>query len=281
MSFINNALKMEGRKLSKPKKTKGVQESKAVQIEYYKKLKLLTNELKRSVREEVIPYLEQNERLYKSTKDGYADDLVVVFERLRNKFFNITSFANSTASEMVSNTDKKNKDKLYRSVNNAIGIDFNQVIAEEGLEDFTKSQIQKNATLIKSIPEDFFKEIETIVYNGVSEGKSYKNITKQITGIKNINSTFGKLEKRIKLIARNETSTINSQITKKRYENLGIKRAIWRTSLDERTRPCHRAREGKEYDLAVGLYSSCDGKTLQVGIEINCRCYSEGIIEFD
>jgi len=74
------------------------------------------------------------------------------------------------------------------------------------------------------------------------------------------------------MIARTQISTFNSLTSKARAQNLGITTAIWKASSDERVRPCHQARDGKEYLLSEGLYSSCDGKTLQAGTDYNCRC---------
>ena len=58
-------------------------------------------------------------------------------------------------------------------------------------------------------------------------------------------------------------------------------KAIWKTAKDERVRPCHNAREGKEFNIKDGLYSSCDGNTIKPGEEINCRCVARYIVDFD
>ena len=103
-------------------------------------------------------------------------------------------------------------------------------------------------------------------------------VLKQISG-NNPSSVFNKMNNRINTIARTEVAKLNSQITNKRLSNLGIVRAVWDATLDNRARDCHRARDGKEYDISVGLYSSCDGKTLQPAEEINCRCVARPIVD--
>ena len=66
---------------------------------------------------------------------------------------------------------------------------------------------------------------------------------------------------------------------KKAEKKLGIKKAVWRTSADERVRASHEARDGKEFELSEGLYSSVDGKTLLPGTDYNCRCSYRMILE--
>ena len=84
-----------------------------------------------------------------------------------------------------------------------------------------------------------------------------------------------------KFTARNQIGNFNSLTTKIRAQNLGITQAIWRTSRDERVRPCHKVRDGKAFDLATGLYSSCDGLSLLPGVDFQCRCDYELVIPED
>ena len=246
-----------------------------MEIEYYKSLKAYVNEIKKYTREELLPALKKLQSRY--IADSYADDLKRIFENMQVRFASTAPLF--MASSIVKKVEKINAERTARTLNASLGIDVSGLLQTEGIQAFTEAQIAKNAQLIKSIPQEFQKQIETIVYNGVTSGQNYTQIAKQIAGRKDISSVFGKLDNRVKLIARNERSTINAQITKKRQEELGIKRAVWRTSDDERVRPCHAIRNGKEYDISKGLYSSCDGKTLFPGEEINCRCIAIPKIE--
>lgn len=275
----------KAKKLKKPPKLKGIKEPKAVEREYIKLLKQLTAELKRDVRENILPLLKDA----KLTTDS-TDDILIALANLSAKFANITSFANSTSNIIVDKIDKSNKQRFLNSVNQSIGVDLTDIIQEENLSDLVALQKSKNVSLIKSIPQEFIKDIEVIVQNGLADGLRHEAIAKQISGIKDINSVFGKLENRVKLIARNEVSTINSSISKKRSENLGITKGIWRTARDERVRgnpsgkypdskDNHWALEGVEFDLSKGAKDPRSGKMIFPGQPINCRCYFESIIE--
>jgi len=204
-------------------------------------------------------------------KDGIGDQLGVIFRRLNGLFTGTAtaSFAQVAASQMVEKVGTANKNKFDRTVARATGVDLGSIITSEGLEDFTALSVNKNVSLIKSLPEEYLKQVETIVNNGVVSGAKYKTIEKEIAAKTGANS---KLANRIKTIARNEVQTINSQITLRRSESLGIKKGIFRTSEDERVRKCHDELNEVEFIIAKGAWSKTCQKFIQRGITyINCR----------
>lgn len=213
-------------------------------------------------------------------KDGFADDLEVIFNRLNAQFTGTltTAFAENTAATAVGATVISNKKKFDRTVRAATGVDLTSIITTEGIDDFVKLSINKNVSLIKSLPEEYLTQVETIVNNGVVSGARYSTIEKEI--IAKTNSANSKLANRIATIARNEIQTINSQISLRRSEALGINKGIYRTSEDERVRTCHDELNGKEYEIAKGAWSPSCQKYIQPGItDINCRCSFSPIIE--
>lgn len=233
-----------------------------------------------AVREQVLPFLNANKSTY--TIDGIGDQLGIIFSKLNQQFTGviIAGFAKNTATSMVEKTSKNNKDKFDKSIHRATGVDLGSVITAEGLEDFLSLSINKNVSLIKSLPEEYLKQVETIVNNGVVNGARFSTIAKQITSA--TGSANSKLANRIKTIARNEIQTINAQITLRRSDALGITRGIYRTSEDERVRPCHAELNGVEFELKKGAWSKSCGRFIQPGItDINCRCSYSPIIEVD
>lgn len=259
------------------KKATPVKSLRGLELRYQRELNKLGRALIKVINEEVLPFLKANQETY--VIDGIGDQLAVIFNRLNENFTGTitTSFAQLTASQMVERTAKNNKDKFDRSVGRATGVDLGSIITTEGLEDFMSLSINKNVSLIKSLPEEYFKQIETIVNNGVVNGARFNTIAKEIAS-----KTNRKLSNRIKTIARNEVQTINSQLTLRRSENLGITKGIYRTSEDERVRPCHAELNGVEFELKKGAWSKSCGRFIQPGItDINCRCSYSPIIEVD
>jgi len=268
---------------------KGIQEPRIVEREYLKMLKRLVAELKNDVRENIIPLLKTSTLDSNMTTDGVAE-ILAALNRLRDKFSNITGFADSTSNIIVDQIERSNKSKFFTNVKSSIGVNLEDIIAQEGLSDIVALQKNKNVSLIKSIPQEFIKNIEVVVQNGISAGLRPEEIGRQIAGIKNISSVFGKLENRIKLIARSEVSNINNQISKRRAQEVGVTRGIWRTAKDERVRgnpggkypnskQDHWSLEGKEFDLSKGIKDPRSGEIIFPGSKPNCRCIFESIID--
>lgn len=240
-----------------------------IEREYLIQLNKLGKGLVTSVRADVINYLKENytpESVLKETPESLINNSV----RLSLIKENLNTFASSSASRMVNNVNRTNKTKFNNSILRVTGVDIGSVVNEEKLNDFLNISISKNVSLIKSIPEQYLTQVETIVSNGLLNGLRYSTVEKQIIAATGAN---GKLARRIKTIARNEVQTINSQLTLQRSLFLGVTQGIYRTSEDEIVRPCHAELNGVTYDLTVGAWSKTCKKYIQPGItDINCRC---------
>lgn len=245
-------------------------------VQYFKRLNKLTEAMRKDVRDQLIPLLKSLENQYAT--DGYADQITQMVASLSLKYGNITSIlAKQTAESVVGSVAAKNQKGFNASINKAVGVDLSNVLFDEGLEDFLEAQVNKNVSLIKSIPDEYFKSIETVVMNGTVNGLRWESIARQIGGIKDISSVNGKLQNRIKLIARNETSNINASINKRRQEQLGIEKFKWQTAQDERVRQSHAKINGDVY--AWDDLPTVDGVKTSPGQPINCRCIAIPVIE--
>lgn len=257
----------------------------AVELEYYKQLKQLANEMKKDINETILPILENVSLDSKYTKDVGVTDLLSALNILQGKYSNIFAFASRVANSVVSKLLNMGNDKFRKTLEGAYGVDVGRMINQNKLNDLVALQRRKQEVLIKSIPAQFFNQIEMIIQNGVSGNKTYKSIAKEIKGISGISSVYGKLDSRIKTIARNEISTINANLNNARAESAGITRATWQTSGDERVRGInpkdsqdHESLDGEEFDIKVGLRDPRSGEMVTPGSEINCRCQAIYII---
>ena len=270
-----------------------IKESKRIQLEYLRELRKLANSLKKQVREKIIPMLKTSQ-VTEVTTDSVSS-IIAQLELLRNDMLNVTPFADRVSKEVVESVNTNSKNKFLAGVNAAVGVNLTRVLKEENLTDIVALQRQKNKVLIKSIPEEFLKGVEITVQNGLAQGLRPEAIAKQLNGIKGISSVFGKLDNRVKMIARNEISTINANINKARFQNLGIKIYQWKTAQDDRVRPDHNVMNNKYCkfeddsvyadslkDAKAGKWkkrASIGGVQLGTGIDFNCRCASIAIIE--
>lgn len=274
--------------LPKPKNSKKVRPQKAsrtIENKYRSIINKLANGLKKDVRELVLPILNRDKKLY---QDSLSDDLATTIAMLKQKYSGITKSYVADITQIVNSLNRVQKSKFINNINSAVSVDLEQILHNENLEDFVSMQINKNVSLVKSIPDYFFKQIEAEIYNGVSNGAAYGSIAKRINGVKDISSVFGKLSNRTKFIARNEVENINSALVKKRSEKVGLKKFIWQTSRDERVRgnpagtypnaKCsHYKLDGKVFTWADG--ANCGTKVIYPGSDFNCRCVAINIIE--
>lgn len=264
-----------------PKKTKkltAVKATKGQEMEYRKELNKLGRELIKAINNEVLPFLKSNEEEY--VLDGISRQLSSIFRKLNERFTGniVASFSKSTASKIINKLSLTNRERFNKSLANATGVDLGNILSEGDLDEFVNSSIEKNVSLIKTLPEEYLKQVEVIVRNGLTNGDRYSTIAKQIQS--RVGSANSKLSNRIKTIATNEMQTINAQLTLRRSSKLGITKGIYRTVEDERVRPCHKELNGVIYELNKGAWSKTCQKYIQPGItDINCRCTYSPIFE--
>ena len=278
----------------KPKTLSLLKTPRAVELEYYKQLKQLANEMKKDINETILPILENVSLDSKYTKDVGVADLLSALNILQGKYSNIFSFASRVANSIVSRLLNMGNDKFRKTLESAYGVDVGRMINQNKLNDLVALQRRKQEVLIKSIPSQFFNQIEMIIQNGVSGNKTYKAIANEIKGISGISSTFGKLDNRIKLIARQEVSVINESLNVARAKSADISLYTFQTSGDERVRESHQVMDGKVCkidddtvyadsveDANAGNWknrSSIGGVELAPRFDYSCRCNSIFII---
>jgi SPP1 gp7 family putative phage head morphogenesis protein len=170
------------------------------------------------------------------------------------------------SQQMLAKLDKKSREEFYKRVAAKTGINVADLIAKEGMKSTTNALVAETAQWIKTLRDDTFQKFTNNTLFAMSQGESLDTIVSQFDDV------VAERKNHAKFLARNQVQNYNSITTKIRAQNLGITKAIWETAGDERVRPAHEDREGKEFDLAEGLYSSEDGLYLLPGTDYNCRC---------
>lgn len=134
-----------------------------------------------------------------------------------------------------------------------------------------QSVIGEQVGLIKSIPEQYLRDVEGMVMRSVSAGRDLKALSDELQ------DRYGLTQKRAALIASDQANKAHAMMERARQDDLGIKKAIWMHSHGGRQpRPSHVAFDGKEYDINEGAL--IDGKRIWPGTEINCRCSCRAVI---
>lgn len=133
--------------------------------------------------------------------------------------------------------------------------------------------VEQNVGLIKSIPRRYFEDLQQLVMGNVRAGRRASVIQAEIE------QRYPRYARNAELIARDQTAKLNSEITRKRHEALGITQYIWRTAKDDRVRPRHRELEGQvfSYDKPP-VVDHRSGRRANPGEDYQCRCTAEPVI---
>lgn len=168
------------------------------------------------------------------------------------------------ASSFMKNLNQVNKTNMEQQ-GRVRGIEL--TATESWLAPFMKENIQKNVVYITNIRDEYTHKIESIIYEGIKDGSSYKTIREQLE------EQIGMSQRRAKFIAVDQSGTLFGQMTAQRHKNMGVMKFKWRTSKDERVRDYHKVLEDKIFSYedppSVGL----------PGEDFHCRCIALPIFD--
>lgn len=142
--------------------------------------------------------------------------------------------------------------------------------------DVLNATIQENVSLIKSIPQQYFTQVEGSVMRSVQAGRDLKSLSDDL--IKH----YGVTKRRAAFIARDQTNKATASLTRARQVESGITEAIWvHSGGGKEPRPTHAkaGRDKARYDIREGWYDPHEGKNIMPGELINCRCVSRAVVK--
>ena len=214
--------------------------------------------------------------LNKTTQEKFADvqvgNFANVFLSLSNKITKklLKRFNDKRIKKLVEtilgDVNKRNSGMFYGQIEKLTGISSKKLALTEGLKPHTSALILDTVQWMKKLRDETLELYTANSLRSMTLGQSLPQILEQFDGM------VEKRRNHAKFTARNQINNFNSIMTKTRAQNVGITKARWVTANDERVRPCHKVRDGKEFDLDKGLHSSCDGKWLLPGVDFQCRC---------
>lgn len=223
--------------------------------------------------------LELNQSTINKFEDAqtgnYAAVLTTLSNRIQKKL--LTRFSNKRikqlSKDVLSKNDKRSKQIFYERAGKEIGIDPAALIKRDGMSVDMNALILETSTWAQKLRDETLEMYTANTLRSMTLGEPIEDILKQYDGM------VEKRRNHAQFTARNQVNSFNSIMNKTRAQKLGITKATWVTAGDERVRHSHDARNGKEFDLSKGLYSSTDGKWLLPGTDFQCRCSYKMIID--
>lgn len=246
----------------------------AQQRRYAKRIKRrVLDDAMRLVRELLVPELErlaeQGSKVAatKPTTDARkGDDLGDIIDEINDVYFDkwtrkeFSKVVRPVAVEVEHFEQSQLNKTLSAALGEAISVDVvgNEPWVSGAIADFTR----ENVALIKTIPEQFFGELEKTLAREIADGSRWEDLAAAVE------ERYGVSESRAELIARDQVNKFNGDLARTRQTELGIDKFIWRTMGDERVRDEHVVLNGNTYSWE----DPPDGGP---GEAIQCRCYAE------
>ena len=243
--------------------------SKRIEIEFLKTLNVLSDLFN---------------KIAKSSGSDYEKYVRKMNEFQKSKQFD--KFVMSAVKRMVVPISSVNEDTWRKAAKKSMaGNLFYKLLLEEidkNHKTVIEQQIQDNANLIKTLPNDVAQKVVNDIYDATLKGDRASSIEKIIRDKTDQHSRAS-----ARLIARTEVAKTQAALTKARSEELGINWYVWRTALDgNRVRKSHRNMEGvlvnwNNPPSPEELVGEKSVGNYHAGNIWNCRCYSEPLLEIN
>lgn len=144
-------------------------------------------------------------------------------------------------------------------------------------DDVEIASVAQNTDLIKSIPEQYFKDISGIVMRAITTGQGAKTIAEHLQ------KQEGMVNRRATLIAYDQTRKVYTAVNKERMQALGLTKFKWLHSGGGQTpRPDHVKMDGNIYRFDdPPIIDRNTGERGFPGDAVNCRCTMAAVLEFE
>lgn len=152
-------------------------------------------------------------------------------------------------------------EEMTRQFRRVLGVD--PFIGAPAIEDAVRMAVVENVALIKSIPEQYFGQVEKSVFAHVRSGAPFDEL------VDDLQARYEVSVSRATMIARDQTAKMNGALTEVTQRSLGLTGYVWRTSGDARVRDTHADLDGKKFEWDAPPSVGHPGQ------DYNCRCDAE------
>lgn len=257
---------------TKPHTLKPTKPSKAIERDFAKKLKALTQKVNNSVSYFALASIAKN--LDKNAPTQLRFKLNALLKQWDSKVGDLAKiWAARFAKQIGDYVDLSMRGKIDKSLYTDIERAF--AVKKAQLKTAISSIYERNLYLIKSIPHDVISRYEQGFMNGIQnfDREALLKQAKQYEGIS---------LRRALLIARDQTSKATNDYHNARASELGFEYYIWQTSQDERVstgKGGHIHLNGRIYKYAepTAIIDSY-GNVGHCGQRVNCRCVGVSVL---
>jgi uncharacterized protein with gpF-like domain len=192
--------------------------------------KSIENEARRTLKGITKPIQLELEYIIDNMRDKSAREVGKELEAVKKNYdFQLETTAEQIAENWVGKVNRYNKEKFMSHMRKVLGIDIGAIV-DEAMKDELEIMVMENANYIKSIPNYLVGHVADRVVQHFKGIPMPENRTLR----QQIKEEFKVSDGRAKVLARDQTSKMNTSISAIRQVNLGIECYVWKTVEDER-----------------------------------------------
>lgn len=253
----------------------------SIEMQYKRVLKRLTREMEKITREILFPKLPDmvsaaepfDPAIHIDVDDDWQDQLNNALEEIVKRLKKPTREALQELDDIATATDGYNARRWQSLVRKAYGVSPTN-IDQKRYDYLLRTWAEDNAKLITDIPAKTMRQVRNETIDALVSGKTVDQMKEAVLERMDVSDS------RAELIARDQVSKLNADLTESRQKDSGVERYIWRTMQDERVRDEHADCDGETFswdsDVSEGGVSKPDGN--DPGGDFQCRCFAEPML---
>lgn len=257
----------------KTKNSRQVPGNFALEMWYRKELLKMLSKISKETEKEILRTWKMNTpKMTLEAEENLANDSSPAVE-LNEIIKRLKFYFGSYFRDLESKVAKKFTQRAKQSAT----VSLKQILKEEGftvnfrltrqMNDILQATIAENVNLIKTIHTAYFEQVQTIVMQGVKNGRDMDYIRKELV------ERFRISERKARIIARDQTNKAMQAISRARSLEAGIQEATWvHIPGAKMSRETHKHFDGKKFNLNKGMFDKDVNKWVMPGELINCNC---------
>lgn len=265
----------------KPKSIKGspLNPNAAAEARYYQELATLIDQMTAIAKSSLERFYDRpTSEQYFATDANVGTQAKYLLDAMWAKFTEMFGrMAKPIADDVVKGGAKSSSVALKSSLKQMSGgLTIKTDILSGPLKDIVTASISENVSLIKSIPEQYHKNVAGAVYRSITNGNGLQDLVPYLDRYKGVTL------RRAKFIAEDQTRKVFNAINKGRMQEIGVGEYEWlHTGGSQHPRKLHQKMSGNIYRFDKPPV--IDERTGERGIPgqlPNCRCRMVPVIKF-
>lgn len=233
----------------------------AIQLRYSKALEGLVDAIKRAVQKVIVPALPRlapRADALDARTDGPASDIDALIEQLRAELAPVFSKVQLRRLAEIAG-GRTNEWSLAETSRQLAEMGAGTAIRTAAVADQIDLFVSTNVKLIQSIESTALGRVENLLLQGVRSGSRHEDIASSLIADLGVSSS------RARVIARDQVSKLNAELSRVRQAQAGITHFEWMTTRDGRERETHAENDGK-----IFAYDDPPVETGLPGEDVNC-----------